>query len=153
MTAWRIVRVTSGHEAAVDAELRRMVIDVRTWIPELLIVLRPRRTRLSQTPARRVYRLPLPGYVFAALAVADMGVLQRLRYCDGVWRDGDDNPVAVPGEQVAAFMTAVQDYNARQEAYFRHLTTARAVKRPERFRGFDRLAEALQARQAMDDAL
>ena len=149
---WHIVRVSHGKEHDVEAGLRRLTVEVRTWILELMVVIRPRQRAGRTKPPRRAFRLPLPGSVFARLDPSITEAVQHIDGFEGMWRDVHGCADPIRDLEMEQFMAEVHRYNSAMEAYYNRLMSPKPKRRPERFKGFDGLAAALQAKQECQDS-
>lgn len=110
---WIILRTDHAKERVVAAAVERM--EWPCWVP--LEVRHGRAHHSRQTPHRKIMERPLmPKTVFAAIPLAEIQSLQRVRYFQGIMRDVNLAPALVPDIQVAQFRAIVDRVNAARRA-------------------------------------
>jgi len=113
MTQWLVLRTDYAKERVVAAAVERM--DWPCWVP--MEVRHGRAHHSRQTPQRKAIERPLmPKTIFAAIPLADIQSLQRVRHFQGVLRDVNLTPAIVPDIQLAQFRAIVDKVNAARRA-------------------------------------
>lgn len=110
--SWLILRTDARKELYVARQIALAGFD--SWVPSQVLVSRPHAARRITAKAhlQAIKEIPiLPRRVFAAIPTASHGDLASIRHLVGVERDGNQQPVYVPPNQINVFKAEIDREN------------------------------------------